>query len=68
MPHTCAEVGLTGEWTQTLDGRDFVLANDGVDDRLIIFGTVKNLRLHYITLQYKVKRETNNKAKRDKAK
>ena len=40
MPHTRAEVELTGEWTQTLDGRDFVLANDGVNDRLIIFGIV----------------------------
>ena len=45
IPHTRAEVELAGEWTQTLDGRDFVLANDGVDDRLIIFGTVQNLRL-----------------------
>ena len=40
MPHARAEVELTGEWTQTLDGRDFVLANDGVNDRLIIFGIV----------------------------
>ena len=45
IPHTRAEVELTGEWTQTLDGRDFVLTNDGVDDRLIIFGTLQNLWL-----------------------
>ena len=45
IPHTRVEVELTGEWTQTRDGRDFVLANDGVDDRLMIFGTVQNLRL-----------------------
>ena len=62
MPHTRAEVELTGDWTQTLDGRDFVLANDSVDDRLIIFGTVQNLRLYYITLQYKAK---GDRTKRD---
>ena len=44
IPHARAEVELVGEWAQTLDGRDFVLTN-GVDDRLIIFGTVQNLRL-----------------------
>ena len=45
IPHTCAEVDLMGEGTRTTDGRDFILANDGVDDRLVIFGTVQNLRL-----------------------
>jgi hypothetical protein len=45
VPHTRAEVNLEGEWTQTIDGRDYVLANDGIDDRLIIFGTMQNLRL-----------------------
>ena len=45
IPHTRAEVELQGEWRTTLDGRDFVLANDGQDDKIIIFGTVQNLRL-----------------------
>ena len=31
-PRRRAEVGLMGEWMRTLDGRDFVLANDGVDE------------------------------------
>ena len=45
VPHNPADVQLEGEWRRTLNGRDFVLANDGEDDRLIIFGTVHNLRL-----------------------
>jgi hypothetical protein len=45
IPHSRVEVQLEGEWRHTLDGRDFILANDGEDDRLIIFGTVHNLRL-----------------------
>ena len=45
IPRARAEVELTREWTQTLDGRDFVLANDGVNDKLINFGTVQNLWL-----------------------
>ena len=45
IPHSRVEVLLEGEWRRTIDGRDFILANDGEDDRLITFGTVHNLRL-----------------------
>lgn len=44
IPHSRAAIALDGQWTQTIDGRNFVLANDGVEDRLIIFGTTQNLR------------------------
>lgn len=44
LPHTRAEVELNGEWTQTKDGRNFIISNDGDVDRLILFGTQQNLR------------------------
>ena len=47
IPHSRVEVQLEGEWRRTIDGRDFILANDDEDNRLIIFDTVHNLRLLY---------------------
>ena len=44
IPHTRADLQLEGEWTQTQDCREFVLANDGIANRLVIFGTIQNLR------------------------
>ena len=41
MPHSRVEVQLEGEWRRTVDGRDFILAIDGEDDRLIIQGDPK---------------------------
>lgn len=45
LPHTRADINLQGEWASTQDGREFILANDGNEDKMIIFGTVQNLRL-----------------------
>lgn len=44
IPHTRAELNITEEWATTVDGRNFVVADDGLDDRLLIFGTQQNLR------------------------
>ncbi len=45
IPHTREDVHLDGEWTETLDGRNFVLVNDGDAERMIIFATQQNVRL-----------------------
>ena len=39
LPHQRAEVNIVGQWSQTKDGRQFLLANDGVEDKLLIFAT-----------------------------
>ena len=52
IPHTRAEVELAGEWTQTLDGRDFALPNDNIDDRLLIFGTGKGPETQAVTTSH----------------
>ncbi len=44
IPHSKADISLEGEWTTTVDGREFVIANDREEDRLLIFGTTQNLR------------------------
>ena len=33
MPRSCAELNLTSDWAKMLDGQDFVLANDGQDEK-----------------------------------
>ena len=45
MPRSHAELNLTGDWAKTLDGQDFVLANDGQDDKIVLFGTESSLKL-----------------------
>lgn len=30
---------IPGLWRQTLDGRNFILCDDGLDDKILIFGT-----------------------------
>ncbi len=45
MPSTRADLDLSGEWCTTLDGEKFVLANDGLDDKIVIFATESSLRL-----------------------
>ena len=44
IPHTRQEIDLQGQWSQTKDGRPFLLANDGEENRILIFGTTQNLR------------------------
>ena len=43
MPQTHAEVNLTDDWANTLDGEPFVLAESGADDKIILLGTHSNL-------------------------
>ena len=45
MPHSRAEIQLTGDWTKTLDGNDFILGDDSNDDKIVLFGTQSSLRL-----------------------
>ena len=45
MPRSRAELNLIGDWAKTLDGQDFVLANDGQDDKIVLFGTESSLKL-----------------------
>ncbi len=44
LPHRRADLEITGEWAQTEDGRDFLLCNDGIEDKILIFATAQNLR------------------------
>ena len=43
LPHTMAEVLPPEEWTTTEDGRKFLPANDGEEERILIFGTSQNI-------------------------
>ena len=45
MPRSHAELNLTGDWAKTLDGQEFVLANDGQDDKIVLFGAESSLKL-----------------------
>ena len=38
-PATAADLELTGIWSRTKDGQDFILADDKGPDRIIVFGT-----------------------------
>ena len=44
MPTSLSDLDLSGEWCKTLGGEEFVLANDGSDDKIVLFRTVENLR------------------------
>lgn len=44
LPKNTSDVHLTGVWTQTKSGEDFMLVNDGEEDKIILFATEKNLR------------------------
>ena len=44
LPTTREEVHFDGEWALTTTGDAFLLAEDGVDDKLVIFATEANLR------------------------
>ena len=45
LPANRGVLHLDGVWTQTLNGRPFVLAQDGGDDKIIIFATTNNISL-----------------------
>ena len=45
MPSTHADLDLSGEWCKTVSGETFVLANDGDDDKIVIFG-IENALQH----------------------
>ena len=42
--HTRQDIALRGEWIQTTDGHPFLLADDGEEDRILIFETAQNIR------------------------
>ena len=44
MPRTRADFDLSGEWCKTVSGENFILANDGDDDKIVIFGTENALQ------------------------
>lgn len=44
IPKSREDIELDGPWTKTRAGEDFILANDGTLDRIILFGTDSNLR------------------------
>ena len=39
LPKTHAEVDLSGDWLNTPSESRFLLQNDGIDDRILIFAT-----------------------------
>ena len=45
LPQTRAYISLQGEWASMQDSREFILANDGNEDKMIIFGAIRNVRL-----------------------
>ncbi len=45
MPRSRVDVHFEGEWTQTIDSKRFLLAEDGDDDKNVIFATDDNLKL-----------------------
>ena len=44
MPHSRSDPDLSREWCKTVKEENFVLANDGLDDKIVIFGTENSLR------------------------
>ena len=43
MPKTHSELNLSGEWAATVNGENFVLVDDGEDDKIVVFGTQSSL-------------------------
>ncbi|XP_071116339.1 uncharacterized protein [Haliotis cracherodii] len=43
LPQTRSEVDLQDSWTQTADGRPFLLFADGNDDKILAFGSLESL-------------------------
>ena len=43
LPTSRASITLEGSWTQTVNGNPFLLANDGVDEKILVFTTDENL-------------------------
>lgn len=39
QPENRKDLHIPGSWRQTLDGRNFILCDDGLDDKILIFGT-----------------------------
>ena len=44
LPATRTEVHFEGEWTQTVKGEPFLVAEDGDNDKIIIFASERNLQ------------------------
>ena len=43
MPTSCSDLDPSGEWCKTVGGEEFMLANDGSDDKIVLFGTVETV-------------------------
>jgi hypothetical protein len=43
LPQTRENIILEGEWTETIGGDNFIIANDGEAEKLLIFGSVDGL-------------------------
>lgn len=43
LPRRIQEVTLEGVWAETTQGKPFLLANDGVEDKIMLFSTDENL-------------------------
>ena len=44
MPHSHSDPDLSGERCKTVNGENFVLADNGLDNKIVIFGTENSLR------------------------
>ncbi len=44
MPSSRSELDLSGQWCSTMNGENIVLANDGLDNKIVIFGTEGSLQ------------------------
>lgn len=45
LPTQLGNIVLEGEWTQTLDQKPFLLANDGEENKILVFSTDQNLEI-----------------------
>ena len=45
MPQSCTEVHFENEWAESIDGKRFLLVEDGDDIKIIIFATDDNMKL-----------------------
>jgi hypothetical protein len=43
LPQAREQIVLEGEWSETADGHNFILANEGDVDKLLIFGSIEGL-------------------------
>ncbi len=47
MPNEVSKLEWVGDWFKTYDNKQFVLANDGTEDKIVVFATEENLSILY---------------------